>query len=148
MLPFHRFLALAALVAFVPLAARAQSHEAHSRGYMLRSSTVRSEAIPASVARAHGLDPDPAVAILNVTVMRQTRAGETTVPAALDVRVLDLSGRRASVAMKEDRENGYVSYWGSYRRDSRAPITVAISATPEGSPQRVTLRYRTGRNTH
>ncbi|MDQ6684348.1 MAG: DUF4426 domain-containing protein [Pseudomonadota bacterium] len=81
-----------------------------------------------------------------MTVIRQSHADEKTVPAELDVQVLDLAGRRVAVAMNEDRENGYVSYWGTYPRRSGDPMTVAISAMPEGSPRRMNLRYRTVRN--
>ena len=99
-------------------AACAQSHEASGDGYTLRSSTVSSDSVAGSAARAHGIERDPAVGILNVTVLRKGQPGNGTVAAAIGATVRDLVVRSRPIAMTQDRENGYVSYYGTYRRQA------------------------------
>lgn len=134
--------ALVGLAAWAPLAAGAQAHQIEQGGYTLRSSTVGSEALPASVAEAHGFERSPSLAILNVTVVERGGPGNGTVAAALVVRIRDLAGREVPIDMKLDRENGYVSYYGTYHRAPRRMLSFVIRATPNGTNRALTLRYR------
>ena len=59
-------LALALTAGFA--GAHAQAHEKRVGAYVLRSSTVASENIDAATARAHGIDPEPTLGVINVTV--------------------------------------------------------------------------------
>ncbi len=134
--------AVVCLAAWTPFSAGAQAHQVNEGGYTLRSSTVGSETLPASVARKHGFERAPGLSMLNVTITKKGRAGNNTIPAALDVQVRDLAGRAMPVDMKMDRENGYVSYYGIYRRPRHQSLVVAIEASPEGSTRTLKLRYR------
>ncbi len=109
--------------------------------YTLRSSTVGSENIPASMAKAHGFARSPSLAILNVTVSERGRPGNGTVAADLVVRIRDLVGREVPVDMTQDRTNGYVSYYGTYHRAPRRTYAFTITATPHGASRTLTLRY-------
>ncbi|MEO5883849.1 MAG: DUF4426 domain-containing protein [Caldimonas sp.] len=134
--------ALVCVAALTPLSAGAQAHQVQEGGYTLRSSTVGSETLPASVAKAHGFDQEPGLSILNVTVTKNGRVGNGTLPAALDVQIRDLAGRAVPIEMRVDRENGYVSYYGIYRRPRHQTLVVAIAAAPKGSSRTLKLRYR------
>jgi len=67
----HIVAALICLDVWTPLSAGAQSHQVTEGDYTLRSSTVGSETIPASVAKVHGFEQKPSVSILNVTVIEK-----------------------------------------------------------------------------
>ncbi len=41
-----------------------------------------------------------------------------------------------------DRENGYVSSFGSYHRTPRETYRFVITATPEGTDRKLVLRYQ------
>ncbi len=138
-----RFLAiLAGASVLAASAACAQPHEASGGGYTLRSSTVSSASVAGSAARAHGIEQGPAVGILNVTVMRKGQPGNGTVAAAIRATIRDLAGRTRPIAMTQDREDGYVSYYGTYRHRPGEQIEFVVTAIPQGSDRRLTLRYR------
>jgi len=133
---------LLCLAAWTPFSVGAQPHESRDGGYTLRSSTVASTSLPMSMAQAHGFEQKPSVFVLNVTVIEDVGAGNGTVPATLAVRIRDLAGREVPVDMTLDRENGYVSYYGTYRRRPHQVLSFAIRATPQGTDRTLTLRYR------
>lgn len=134
--------ALVCLAAVAPLSASAQAHQVKQGGYTLRSSTVSSETLPASVAKAHGFEQEPGLSILNVTVKKNGAAGNGTLAATLDVQIHDLAGRAVPVDMTVDRENDYVSYYGVYRRSAHHALEVAVTAVPHGTSRTLKLRYR------
>ncbi len=144
----HIATVLICLAAWTPLFAGAQPHEVTEGNYTLRSSTVSSETIPASVAKAHGFEQGPSVFILNITVMEKSRAGNATLPAVLTVKIRDLTGRKLPIDMKVNHENGFVSYYGTYHRLPNQALSFDITAAPEGSSRMLTMRYRDdGRST-
>lgn len=142
----HRSNRLLAIVAGASVlaasAACAQSHEASGDGYTLRSSTVSSESVAGSAPRAHGIEQDPAVGILNVTVLRKGQPGNGTVAAAIGATVRDLVGRSRPIGMTQDRENGFVSYYGTYRRLAGERLDFLITAFPEGTAVKLRLHCR------
>ncbi len=133
---------LVCVAALVPAEAHAQAHQSTDGVYTLRSSTVSSQSIAPSVARAHNFPPDPAVAILNVTVIKKGQSGNGTMPAAIDASARDLAGLSQTIEMKKDRENGYVSYYGTYRHLRNETLTFDITAKPEGTDRKLVLHYR------
>ncbi len=133
---------LVCVAALVAAEAHAQAHQSTDGVYTLRSSTVSSQSIAPSVARAHNFTPGPAVAILNVTVIEKGQPANGTTTAAISVTARDLAGRAQTVEMKEDRENGYVSYYGTYRHLRNETLTFDIMARPEGTEKRLVLHYR------
>jgi len=78
---------LVCLAVWTPFSAGAQPHETREAGYTLRSSTVSSETLPASMARAHGFEQTPTISVLNVTVIEDAGSGNGTVPATLAVQI-------------------------------------------------------------
>lgn len=133
---------LVCLGTVAPIPASAQAHQVQQNGYTLRSSTVSSETLPASVAKAHGFEQQPGLSILNVTVTKDGVAGNGTLAADLDVQIHDLTGRAVHIDMQVDRVNDYVSYYGVYRRPNHQALAVAIKAMPVGSSRTLNLRYQ------
>lgn len=138
----HIAATLLSLAACAPFSAGAQPHRVTKGHYTLRSSTVSTETISASMAKAHGFEQARSVFILNVTVIQQGRAGSATVPAVLAVDIRDLTGRRLPIDMTVDRENDAVSYYGTYRRMPNQTLLFDIAAVPKGSGRRLTMRFR------
>lgn len=137
---------LTALTSVVFLAAAtsagAQAHQSASGACTLRSSTIDSRSIAASVAARRGFSRAADLAIVDVTVSCKGRPGNGTVPADIDVTRADLVGTKASVEMHIDRQNGYVSYYGTYPHLSGQVVRLEVTAIPGSDAPRMTLAYQ------
>ncbi len=131
-----------ALVAVAPQLAFGQAHQVSEGRYTLRSSTVESRSISASVARAHGFSPERGLAILNVTVLVKGKEGRKSVPAFVSATAKDLAGVTRDIQLSLDRENGSFSYYGTYHHLPHEVLDLTITATTEGALAPLTLRYR------
>jgi hypothetical protein len=131
-----------ALLACTAIQASAQSHEARQDGYVLRASTVPSQAIGEETARAHGIRPAPDRAVLNVSIQRDPPGTVATVRAQVTAETTDLVGRTRSVELREVVENGGVSYTGSYDVLPRQVLDFHITALPEQHAIPIILRFR------
>lgn len=137
--------ALAALTFIVSLAtgkpALAQAHETTNGPCTLRSSTVESRSISASVAARHGFSPAADLAIVDVTVSCKGQPGNGTMPADVDVTRADLAGTTESVDMRMVRQDGFVSYFGTYSHLPGQVVRLVVTASPQGDTRRMTLTY-------
>lgn len=127
--------------AFVQLCA-AQTQEVRSGDLTLRSSTVSSERIDPATAARHGIEPSPTTAVLNVVLLRGS--AQEPVPAEVSATARSLAGVRQDIGMREVRENGRVSYVGSYDVLPRGVIDLEVKAKPRQEPKSpaMVLRYR------
>jgi hypothetical protein len=126
-------------------ASQAQSHSTESGSYVLRSTTVASEQIDAASTQRHGVVPAPDRAVVNVVLLRRDGSGvDATVPARVTVSMRTASGFSSDIEMREVRENGAISYLGSYKFLPRQMINFEISAAPTADAQQrpLTLDYR------
>jgi hypothetical protein len=126
-------------------AAQAQSHSTESGSYLLRSTTVASEQIDAEAAQRHGVVPARDRAVVNVVLLRRDGAGAyTTVPARVTVSMHTMSSYSSNIEMSEVRENGGISYLGSYEFLPRQMINFEVLAAPteDAQQQPLTLDYR------
>jgi hypothetical protein len=122
--------------------ALAQAHQTTSGACTLRSSTVDSRSIPASVATRRGFSRAADLAIVDVTVSCKGRPGNGTVAADIEVTRADLAGTKESVEMHLDRQNGYVSYYGTYSYLPGQVVRLAVTAIPARGARRLTLTYQ------
>jgi len=120
----------------------AQAHESPSGPFVLRSSAVASESVSASTAKAHGIDPAPTRAILNVVLEETSGNGKTNVRATVNASAADLTGSKRSIAMRPAVDNGKVSYIGTFDFLPREVLDFRIVATPEAGGDPITLTYR------
>ncbi len=139
-LPFAAPLVSLLLIATLP--AHAQAHQAHRGACTLRSSTVDARSIPPDIAAKHGFSATGGNAVVNVTVRCKASRGNGTVPAEISVTRRDAAGTKEPIEMQLDRENGYVSYYGTYPRLAGATVTLTVSALPRGLSKPITLVYR------
>lgn len=122
--------------------AYSQAHQTRSGPCSVRSSTADSRSIDAAIAAAHQFSTSADVAIINVTVRCRGASGNGTVPAQIAVTRRDLAGTPEDVNMHLDRQNGYVSYYGTFPRIAGALVTLTVTATPQGKSGPMTLTYR------
>ena len=124
-------------------AAQAQPHQQTAHGYTLRASVVSSMDLAESTAGKHGIDRSPVHGVLNVTLIKgDGSAALTTVPANVEARITGLYGAHHSVQLHEERAQGRVSYYGSFRHEPREVLDFEISARPQGGGPRVMLGFR------
>lgn len=142
-------LARSALVAALALAASglvaAQVHEVRQGQYLLRSTTVASDRIDPDTARRHGIEPSSGRAVLNVVLLKHVgQQGEATVPAQVEAVSRNLAGVRHEIELREVRENGRVSYVGSYEFLPREVFDFQVKALPKGTQDapELALEYR------
>lgn len=124
--------------------APAQPHESSRADLVLRSSTVASGMIDGATAARHGIEQAPDVGVLNVLLARTGTDGLRPIPAQVQAEAWSLSGVRQEIAMREVREDGRVSYVGTYDFLPREVIDFRITATPLDRPaaQPLALAYR------
>lgn len=122
--------------------ALAQAHNTTKGACTLRSSTVESRSIAAAVAARRHFSRAVDVAIVDVTISCKGRPGNATVPADIEVTRADLAGTKESVEMHPDRQNGYVSYYGTYTHLPGQVVRLAVTATPENGGQPMSLSYQ------
>ena len=142
---FDRTIASSVVLACLAIGAGpafAQAHEVTDGVYTLRSSTVSSRAIPASVAKAHGFVPERGLAILNATVLRKHGKSRESVPANVTATVKSSTGVTREVKLSAARENGSISYFGTYRHVTGDALSLTITARAEDARAPLTLRYR------
>lgn len=118
------------LLTVVATATAAQPHEATRGDLTLRSSTVASSMIDSATASRHGIDRAPDVGVLNVLLARAQDGRLRPVPARVDAQAWSLSGVRQTIEMREVREDGRISYVGTYDFLPREVIDFRITATP------------------
>lgn len=134
--------ALLAIAVATSAPAWAQAHVSTEGPFTLRASTVSSETLPESTAKAHGIDQDPQRGVLNVAILRKTGSAEDTLHAEVHAIARNLSGQKLNVAMREVEANGYVSYMGTYDFVRGEVIDFLIEAKPQGSEQKLDLTFR------
>lgn len=119
-----------------------QAHTSKEGPYTLRASTVSSETIPESTAKAHGIERDPRRGILNVLIQRKNGAIEKTLHGDVHAVARDLTGQKREVPMKEVDANGYVSYMGTYDFVRGEVIDFLIDAKPRSGAHELHLTFR------
>ena len=120
----------------------AQAHERRSGPFVLRSSTVASQTFSAATAKAHGIDPAPTRAVLDVVLEKTTGGHKVNVRATVQASATDLAGVRRSIEMRPAVDDGRISYVGTFDFLPREVLDFRIVATPEAGGAPITLAYR------
>lgn len=120
----------------------AQSHEQRTGDYVLRSSVVASNLLPAEAARENGIEPAPNRAVLNAVVLREAGGRSVNVPAEITATAFDLNGRPRSIRMQAAVDNGMVSYIGTFDFLPREVLDFRVVASPASGGPTITLAYR------
>lgn len=135
-------LAAAALVLITGTTAWSQPHQREFGPYVLRSSTASTVNLSGETAKAHGIERDPRRALLNVTIMKKSQGLDETLPAKVQVRARNLTGRERDIEMRETTAEGRVSYMGTYEFVPNEVLDFTITARPEGGNEALTMTFR------
>ncbi len=135
-------LVVALALASACIAAQAQAHEQRQGSYLLRSSTVASLTFNAATAKAHGIEPAPTRAVLNVVVLHEQGGRLRTVHADVHASTSDLTGVRRDIELHEVVQNNHVSYIGGYDFAPREVLDFHVVAQPAGAKTPLSLNYR------
>lgn len=128
-----KVIAALVLTAWTTTSGQAQAHEIRQGDYLLRSSTVASERIDPASAAQHAIVPAASRAVLNVLVLRHGGEAGTPIAAEVTASMQNLAGVRRDISLREVKENGRVSYVGSYEFLPREVIDFHITALPAGA---------------
>ena len=132
-----------ALAALLPAAAQAQSHDTTAHGFTLRSSTVNSQSIDPTVAAAHKITPAPDLYLISISINDNSKSGgAASVPAKVSVHARDMAGRTQEIKVTQERDNGYLSYMGTYQRLPKQTYAFDVTATPQGTSHPLELHYQ------
>lgn len=106
---------------------------------MLRSSTVASDLIDPVTA-----EQTARRVVVSVLVLKRSGAVDIPVSATVTASMQELAGMRSDISLREVRENGRVSYLGTYDFLPSKVIDFEITVLPEGAQpgNRLKLSYR------
>ena len=133
----------AVLLCFVAAQSVAQSgsggpYRAEIGEYTLIYSAVRSDALPAEMARRHGLPERANAVLVNVTVQRD---GDN-IPAQISAAATNLAQQRREIDIEESVANGFVSYIGVVDIANREVLDFEIQVLPEGASSPLEISFR------
>lgn len=135
------FISTAIALALIGAAADAQVHVAERGVYTVRANAIASDWLPAAIANAHGIQRDRERGVLNVVVLERRDAGQRTIPAQVVVTVRNLLGQEEPITMRTIKENGRVSYLGTFAYSPLRHLRFSITATPAGASQALTVEF-------
>lgn len=146
----HRVLRIARLFTIGLLAsapgtapAQAQAHVQESDRHRLQANIVAANTLPEISARAHGIDPDPDRAVLNVVVLRGPQGTGETVRAEVEASYTVLAGVERGIDMREVVANDRVSYIGTFPiPGERTELTMHVVARPLDGGEPLELSFR------
>lgn len=126
-----RLFALMFLLA--PCSSFAQAHVDVFGDYIVRSSAIPADRLPAATAMQHGISRTDRRGVLNVSVRPHSDPLAPPIPAKVSVTRENLMGQREPIAMREIVENNGVTYFGTFDFDPRRSIRFEVRIQPEGT---------------
>jgi hypothetical protein len=109
--------------------------------YTIHHNAFTADTLNPEVAKAYGLQRSKYRGILNVSVV-QDQAGTTGLPrhAAVDVDIVNLTGQRSRIPMRELTDQEAVYYIGEFPVYNQQTIDFEIRVKPQGGEQTHTLK--------
>jgi hypothetical protein len=108
--------------------------------FVVHFSALSTEQIPPDIAKTYDIVRSKNRAMLNVSVIR--KADDTAVPAALDVKTVNLTGQLKSVTMRRINEQDAIYYIGETAVANRETLIFTIDVTPEGAAAPSEVRFK------
>lgn len=109
--------------------------------YTLRASAIGSEVLPPGTAERHDIDRAADRGVLNLVILERRDGRQVTVPATVTASKDNLLGQNEEIAMREVRENGRVSYLGSFGFAPLRNLRFTITARPAGSSDTLRIEF-------
>lgn len=108
--------------------------------YVVHYNAFNTNLLPPAAARAYGIQRAGSQALLNVAVLkRDPDKPESPVRAEVNSSVMNLSGQRREIRMREVDDDGAIYYIGQFRVHDEETLnfTVEVNLTDNGKPPMV-----------
>jgi len=104
--------------------------------FTIHHSAFTSDTLNADVARAYGIQRSKHRGLLNVSVIKE-EPGTTgkSVPAQVDVDIVNLAGQRSAIPMRELADKGATYYLGEFPVYDQQTIDFEIEVRPQGASE-------------
>ena len=131
-------LAAAALVSQLPVMAE---NSTQAGQYTIHHNAFTADTLNPDVARAYGFQRSKYRGLLNVSVIKE-QAGTTgtSTPAAVDVDIVNLTGQKSRIPMREIKDKDAVYYMGEFPVYNRQTINFEIKVKPQGEAESHSLK--------
>jgi hypothetical protein len=123
----------AALLSSLPVMAE---HSTQAGQYTIHHNAFTADTLNPDVARAYGFQRSKYRGLLNVSVIKE-QAGTTgtSTPAAVDVDIVNLTGQKSRIPMREIKDKDAVYYMGEFPVYNRQTINFEIQVKPQGEAE-------------
>ena len=108
--------------------------------HIVHFSALATDQLPPEIARAYGIVRSPERAMLNVSVLQE--ADNKAVTATVSVNVVNLTGQRKNVTMRQIDEGEAIYYIGETRVANRETLVFDISVKPDGVDSASDVRFK------
>jgi hypothetical protein len=123
-------LAAAGLLFNLPVLAE---HSTQAGQYTIHHNAFTADTLSPDVARAYGFQRSKYRGLLNVSVIKeQPGTTGTSTPAAVDVAIVNLTGQKSRIPMREIKDKEAIYYMGEFPVYNRQTINFDIEVKPEG----------------
>lgn len=132
-------LAAAGLIVGAPTLA--DDHSTKAGQYTIHHNAFTADTINPDVALAYGIQRSKYRGLLNVSVIKE-QAGTTgqSTPATVDVDIVNLTGQKSRIPMREIKDKDAVYYIGEFPVYNQQTIDFEIQVRPEGETQAHSVR--------
>lgn len=124
----------------VPRAQPAEATNIDIGNHIVHFSALPTDELPPEIARAYNIVRSKNRALLNVSVLTET--GGKAVPAAVEVKTVNLTGQLKNVTMRRIDEGDAIYYIGETPVANQETLVFDIKVTPEGVSQASDLRFK------
>ena len=126
-------LAATALVCQLPVMAE---NSTQAGQYTIQHNAFTADTLNPDVARAYGFQRSKHRGLLNVSVIKE-QAGTTgtSTPAAVDVDIVNLTGQKSRIPMREIKDKDAVYYMGEFPVYNRQTINFEINVKAQGATE-------------
>jgi hypothetical protein len=126
-------LAATALVFQLPVMAE---NSTQAGQYTIHHNAFTADTLNPDVARAYGFQRSKHRGLLNVSVIKE-QAGTTgtSTPAAVDVDIVNLTGQKSRIPMREIKDKDAVYYMGEFPVYNRQTINFEINVKAQGATE-------------
>lgn len=126
--------------ATVPQAEPAEASSMDIGSHVVHFSAQRTDQLPAEIARLYDIVRSENRAMLTVSVISE--ATGSGVPAAVDLKTVNLTGQLKNVNMRRVTEEEAIYYIGETPIANRETLIFDISVTPEGVDEPTEMRFK------
>lgn len=106
--------------------------------YRVHYNTLNTSLLPPEVARAYGIRRAGNRALLNIAVLREPGSdGELaeSVTAKVSARVINLTGQRRDIELREIEDEDAIYYVGTFRIHDEETLTFTLNVKPDASEE-------------